>query len=76
MRFHQEWIDKIMCSVNGEAGECFADFGGKCKKCESSMDKIEIILRDFRESAIRVGRQAGMADARARRTGGGPRKRR
>lgn len=63
MRFHQDTIDRIFIATETNVDPVKAD-------------KIEIILRDFREAAIRTGRQAGMADARARKVGGGPRKRR
>lgn len=64
MRFHQDCIDKI--------GEAIMQANGK----DDCMDRLEIILRDFRQSAINTGRLAGMRDAQARRVGGGPRKRR
>ncbi len=63
MRFHQEWINRI--------GQAVMEANGK----DDCMDRLEIILRDFRQSAIATGRLAGMRDAQARRVGGGSRKR-
>ena len=59
MRFHQDVIDMIIKEIGNSDIE----------------DMLEIILRDFRQSAINTGRLAGMRDAHARRVGGGPRKR-
>lgn len=77
MRFHQEWIDKILTETDSEYQDC--DCMGCCERMKKQRqeisDKLEIILRDFRQSAIATGRLAGMRDAQARRVGGGSRKR-
>lgn len=75
MRFHQDVIDRIIAETDKTYDDCDC-LGAKSSDQEIIKDKLEIILRDFRQSAINTGRLAGMRDAQARRVGGGPRKRR